>query len=97
MTLEVRRIVWRHSAFSPEGSYQLPWALRLLPPPPPPRRSPRCRGWQAVTDDAKEAALGMVDVGTLAKLKGVNHSWSALRCSAPTSSAARVSPRQVSG
>ena len=69
------------------------------PPPPPPRRSPRCRGWQAVTDDAKEAALGMVDVGTLAKLKGVNHSWSALRgaCSAPTSSAARVSPRQVSG
>ena len=32
----------------------------------------------AVTDDAKEAALGMVDVGTLAELKGVDRSWSAL-------------------
>jgi hypothetical protein len=32
----------------------------------------------AVTDDAKEVALGMVDVGTLAELKGVSQSWLAL-------------------
>ena len=30
------------------------------------------------TDDAKEAALGMVDVATLAEIKGVNRSWCAL-------------------
>ena len=32
----------------------------------------------AVTDDAKEVALGMVDVGMLTELKGVSRSWLAL-------------------
>jgi hypothetical protein len=32
----------------------------------------------AVTYDAREVALGMVDVGTLAELKGVSQSWLAL-------------------
>jgi len=53
-------------AFSPEGHLSVattgPPALQPL-------------SGVAVTDDAKEAALGMVDVGTLAELKGVNRSW----------------------
>jgi hypothetical protein len=53
-------------AFSPEGHLSVattgPPALQPL-------------SGVAVTDDAKEAALGMVDVGTLAELKAVNRSW----------------------
>ena len=56
-------------AFSPEGHLSVattgPPALQPL-------------SGVAVTDDAKEAALGMVDVGTLAELKGVSQSWLAL-------------------
>jgi Leucine-rich repeat (LRR) protein len=43
-----------------------------------PALQPQLTLWMAVTDDAKEVALGMVDVVTLAELKGVNRSWSAL-------------------
>jgi hypothetical protein len=63
-------------AFSPEG--QLPEATvgsageaAALQPHP-------SMSGMAVTDDAKEAALGMVDVYTLAELKGVSRSWLAL-------------------
>jgi Ran GTPase-activating protein (RanGAP) involved in mRNA processing and transport len=43
-----------------------------------PALQPQLTLWMAVTDDAKEVALGMVDVGTLAELKGVSRSWLAL-------------------
>jgi hypothetical protein len=42
-----------------------------------PRRQPSLSGVPA-TDDAKEAALALVDVATLCELKGVNRSWRAL-------------------
>jgi hypothetical protein len=43
-----------------------------------PALQPQLTLWMAVTDDAKEVALGMVDVVTLAELKGVSQSWLAL-------------------
>ena len=62
-------------AFSPEG--QLSEAMVGYAGGAP-ALQPQLTLWMAVTDDAKEVALGMVDVGTLAELKGVNRSWSAL-------------------
>ena len=78
-------------AFSPEGQLSVAAAGSAAGPPalqpqltlgyaggaPALQPQPSLSG-MAVTDDAKEAALGMVDVGTLAELKGVNRSWSAL-------------------
>jgi hypothetical protein len=62
-------------AFSPEG--QLSEAMVGYAGGAP-ALQPQLTLWMAVTDDAKEVALGMVDVVTLAELKGVNRSWSAL-------------------
>ncbi|KOO21250.1 protein nlrc3 [Chrysochromulina tobinii] len=64
-------------AFSPEGQLSeatvgsAGGAPALLQPQP-------SLSGMAVTDDAKEVALGMVDVGTLVELKGVSQSWLAL-------------------
>ena len=63
-------------AFSPEGQLSVATAGSAAGPPALPPQ-PSLSG-MAVTDDAKEVALGMVDVGTLAELKGVNRSWLAL-------------------
>ena len=65
-SVEDRVAALAEPAFSPEG--QLSGATT---------QSPSLSG-VAVTDDAKKAALGMVDVGTLAELKGVNRWWLAL-------------------
>ena len=62
-------------AFSPEG--QLSEAMVGYAGGAP-ALQPQLTLWMAVTDDAKEVALGMVDVGTLAELKGVSQSWLAL-------------------
>jgi hypothetical protein len=62
-------------AFSPEGQLseaEVGYAGGA------PALQPQLTLWMAVTDDAKEVALGMVDVVTLAELKGVNRLWSAL-------------------
>jgi hypothetical protein len=78
-------------AFSPEGQLSVAAAGSAAGPPalqpqltlgyaggaPALQPQPSLSG-MAVTDDAKEAALGMVDVGTLAELKGVNRLWLAL-------------------
>ena len=68
-SVEDRVAALAEPAFSPEGHLSVattgPPALQPL-------------SGVAVTDDAKEAALGMVDVGTLAELKGVSRSWLAL-------------------
>ena len=78
-------------AFSPEGQLSVAAAGSAAGPPalqpqltlgyaggaPALQPQPSLSG-MAVTDDAKEVALGMVDVGTLAELKGVNRSWLAL-------------------
>ena len=64
-------------AFLPEGHQLSETTVGSVGGPPALQPQPSLSG-MAVTDDAKEAALGMVDVGTLAKLKGVNHSWLAL-------------------
>jgi hypothetical protein len=85
-------------AFSPEG-HQLPVATAgsaAGPPALPPQ--PSLSG-MAVTDDAKEAALGMVDVVTLAELKGVSQSWLALArrvlCSRLSRCAGQPAPAQL--
>jgi Ran GTPase-activating protein (RanGAP) involved in mRNA processing and transport len=62
-------------AFSPEG--QLSEAT-VGSAGGSPALQPQLTLWMAVTDDAKEVALGMVDVVTLAELKGVSRSWSVL-------------------
>jgi len=68
-SVEERVAALAEPAFSPEGHLSVattgPPALQPL-------------SGVAVTDDAKEAALGMVDLGTLAELKGVSRSWLAL-------------------
>jgi len=63
-------------AFSPGGQLSVATAGSAAGPPAL-QPQPSLSG-MAVTDDAKEAALGMVDVGTLAELKGVSQSWLAL-------------------
>ena len=63
-------------AFSPEGQLSVA-TVGSAAGPPALQPQPSLSG-MAVTDDAKEVALGMVDVVTLAELKGVNRSWSAL-------------------
>ena len=66
------------SAFLPEG-YEAPQQLGAASSTAPlaPLRQPSLSGVPATTD-AREAALGMVDVATLCELKGVNRSWRAL-------------------
>ena len=85
-------------AFSPEG-HQLPVATAgslAGPPALPPQ--PSLSG-MAITDDAKEVALGKVDVGTLAELKGVSQSWLALArrvlCSRLSRCAGQRAPTQL--
>jgi len=63
-------------AFSPGGQLSVATAGSAADPPAL-QPQPSLSGI-AVTDDAKEVALGMVDVGTLAELKGVSQSWLAL-------------------
>ena len=63
-------------AFSPGGQLSVATAGSAAGPPAL-QPQPSLSG-MAVTDDAKEVALGMVDVGTLAELKGVSQSWLAL-------------------
>eukprot|EP00900_Chrysochromulina_parva_P004893 jgi/Chrpa1/14404/Chrysochromulina_OHIO_Genome00021981-RA len=65
-------------AFSPGGQLSVATAGSAAGPPAlQPQPQPSLSG-MAVADDAKEVALGMVDVGTLAELKGVSQSWLAL-------------------
>ena len=64
-------------AFSPEGHQLSVATMGSAGGPPALQPQPSLSG-MAVTDDAKEVALGMVDVGTLAELKGVSQSWLAL-------------------
>jgi hypothetical protein len=64
--------------FLPEG-YEAPQqhGAASSTAPPAPLRQPSLSGVPA-TEDAKEAALALVDVATLCELKGVNRSWRAL-------------------
>ena len=64
-------------AFLPEGHQLSVATVGSVGGPPALQPQPSLSG-MAITDDAKEVALGMVDVGTLAELKGVSQSWSAL-------------------
>ena len=66
------------SAFLPEG-YEAPRQLGAANSTSPlaPLRQPSLSGVPA-TNDAREAALGMVDMATLCELKGVNRFWRAL-------------------
>ena len=66
------------SAFLPEG-YEALQQLGAASSTAPlaPLRQPSLSGVPATTD-AREAALGMVDVATLCELKGVNRFWRAL-------------------
>ncbi|KOO32438.1 s-phase kinase-associated protein, partial [Chrysochromulina tobinii] len=66
------------SAFLPEG-YEAPQQLGAASSTAPlaPLRQPSLSGVPATTD-AREAALGMVDMATLCELKGVNRFWRAL-------------------
>jgi len=65
-------------AFLPEG-YEAPQQLGAASSsaPPAPLRQPSLSAVPA-TEDAKEAALALVDVATLCELKGVNRFWRAL-------------------
>ena len=65
-------------AFLPEG-YEAPQQLGAASSsaPPAPLRQPSLSGVPA-TEDAREAALAIVDVATLCELKGVNRFWRAL-------------------
>jgi hypothetical protein len=71
-SVEDRLAALAEPAFSPEGQLSLATTGSAGPPALDPQ--PSLSGVE-VTDDAKEAALGMVDVGTLAELKGVSRSW----------------------
>eukprot|EP00900_Chrysochromulina_parva_P028003 jgi/Chrpa1/9837/Chrysochromulina_OHIO_Genome00008028-RA len=71
-SVEDRLAALAEPAFSPEGQLSLATTGSAGPPALEPQ--PSLSGVE-VTDDAKEAALGMVDVGTLAELKGVSRSW----------------------
>jgi hypothetical protein len=62
-------------AFSPEGQLSEATAGSAGGAP---ALQPQLTLLLAVTDDAKEVGLGMVDVVTLAELKGVSRSWLAL-------------------
>ena len=64
-------------AFSPEG-HQLSVATMSSAGGPPALQPQPSLSGMAVTDDAKEVALGMVEVGMLTELKGVSRSWLAL-------------------
>ena len=64
-------------AFSPEGHQLSVATMGSAGGPPALQPQPSLSG-MAVTDDAKEVALGMVDVGMLTELKGVSRSWLAL-------------------
>ena len=64
-------------AFSPEGHQLSVATMSSAGGPPALQPQPSLLG-MAVTDDAKEVALGMVDVGMLTELKGVSRSWLAL-------------------
>jgi hypothetical protein len=86
-------------AFSPEG-HQLPVAASTISAAGPTALQPQpSPSGMAVTDDAREAALGMVDVGTLAELKGVSRSWLALArrvlCSRLSRCAGQRAPTQL--
>jgi hypothetical protein len=71
-SVEDRLAALAEPAFSPEGQLSLATTGSAGPPALEPQ--PSLSGVE-VADDAKEAALGMVDVGTLAELKGVSRSW----------------------
>ena len=64
-------------AFSPEGHQLSVATMGSAGGPPALQPQPSLSG-MAVTDDAKEVALGMVEVGMLTELKGVSRSWLAL-------------------
>ena len=74
---EDRAAALAEPAFSPEGHQLSEATVGSAGGPPALQPQPSLLG-MAVTDDAKEVALGMVNVGTLAELKGVNRSWRAL-------------------
>ena len=74
---EDRTAALAEPAFSPEGHQLSEATVGSAGGPPALQPQPSLLG-MAVTDDAKEVALGMVNVGTLAELKGVNRSWRAL-------------------
>jgi hypothetical protein len=83
-------------AFSPEGQLS---EAEVGSAGGAPALQPQLTLWMAVTDDAKEAALGMVDVGTLAELKGVSQAWLALArrvlCSRLSRCAGQPAPAQL--
>ena len=64
-------------AFSPEGHQLSVATMGSAGGPPALQPQPSLSG-MAITDDAKEVALGMVEVGMLTELKGVSRSWLAL-------------------
>ena len=64
-------------AFSPEG-HQLSGATMGSAGGPPALQPQPSLSGMAITDDAKEVALGMVEVSMLTELKGVSRSWLAL-------------------
>eukprot|EP00900_Chrysochromulina_parva_P016223 jgi/Chrpa1/24601/Chrysochromulina_OHIO_Genome00027920-RA len=75
---EERAEAFAEPAFVPEG-YEAPQQLGAASSsaPPVPLRQPSLSAVPA-TEDAKEAALALVDVATLCELKGVNRFWRAL-------------------
>jgi hypothetical protein len=85
-------------AFSPEGQLSVAATVGSAAGPPALQPQPSLSG-MAVTDDAKEVALGMVDVGTLAELKGVSRSWLVLArrvlCSRLSCCAGQRAPTQL--
>ncbi|KOO34935.1 protein nlrc3-like protein, partial [Chrysochromulina tobinii] len=74
---EERAAALAEPAFLPEAfeAQQQPAATSTAPPAL--QQQPSFSGLPA-TEDAKEAALGLLDVVTLCELKGVNRSWRAL-------------------
>ncbi|KOO34547.1 protein nlrc3 [Chrysochromulina tobinii] len=77
---ENREAALAEPAFSPGGNAggQLSVATAGSVAGPPALQPQPSLSGMAVTDDAKEVALGMVDLGTLAELKGVSQLWLAL-------------------
>ena len=94
-SVEERAAALAEAAFTPEFQPAVATGANYLEPPML-QRPPSLLG---ISDDSKEVALEMVDVGTLAEIKGLSQSWRAIArrvlCSRLCQRAGQPTPMQL--